>query len=62
MLVRIRWFFLGALLSLGGGAWLIGRAVRWRERLTPANLTRLAGHTAADWIDRAGAAIGGVSR
>jgi hypothetical protein len=62
MLVRIRWFFLGVLLTLSGGAWLIGRAVRWRERLTPANLTRLAGHAAADWIDRAGAAIGGAPR
>jgi hypothetical protein len=62
MLVRIRWFFLGALLTFGGGVWLLGRAVRVRERLTPANLTRLAGHAAADWIDRAGATIGGVSR
>jgi hypothetical protein len=62
MFVRIRWFFLGALLTFSGGVWLIGRAVRFRERLTPANLTRLAGHTAADWLDRTGAAIGGVSR
>ena len=43
MLVRIRWFLLGVVVTLGGGALVVGRLVRLRRRLTPANLARAAG-------------------
>ena len=48
MLVRIRWFLLGVVATIGGGAMAVGRLVQLRERLTTANLARAAGHAAAD--------------
>jgi hypothetical protein len=59
MLVRIRWFLLGVAATLGGGAWLLGRAARLRQRLTPASIARTSGHAVADLIDDLAATVGG---
>ena len=59
MLVRIRWFLLGAAASFGGGLMVLGRLVRLRRALTPANVARASGEAAAAWLDRAAAAVGG---
>jgi hypothetical protein len=57
MLVRIRWFLLGVVVTLGGGALVVGRLVRLRRRLTPANLTRASAETAVQWLERAAEAL-----
>lgn len=57
MLVRIRWFLLGAATSLGGGMLLLGRLVRLRRALTPANAARASGEAAAAWLARAADAV-----
>jgi hypothetical protein len=62
MLVRIRWFMLGALTAMGSGAWLLGRVVRLRERLTPSAVARTSGHAAADALDALATSIGGGSQ
>ncbi len=62
MLVRIRWFMLGALTAMGSGAWLLGRAVRLRERLTPTSLARASGRAAADALDAIAVSVGGGNR
>lgn len=53
MLVRIRWFLLGVMATLGGGMVAFGRIVR--RRLTPAAL----GRAAADLLDRLADSLGG---
>lgn len=64
MLVRLRWFLLGAAATAWGGAVVIGRLARLREKFTPGNLAREGGTLAADWLDRVGDSISGseVSR
>ncbi len=59
MLVRIRWFLLGVAAALGGGVVVVGRLVRLRRRLTPANLARASGDAAALWLERAAEALAG---
>jgi len=59
MLVRIRWFLLGAAVSFGGGMVVLGHLVRLRRRLTPANVARASGEAAAAWLDRTADAITG---
>ncbi|HSG79999.1 MAG TPA: hypothetical protein VLD62_10500 [Acidimicrobiia bacterium] len=59
MLVRLRWFLLGAAATAWGGVVVIGRLARLRERLTPANLAREGGTMAADWLQRLGDAVAG---
>lgn len=59
MLVRLRWFLLGAAATAWGGMVVIGRLARLRERLTPANLAREGGTFAADVLDRVGDAVAG---
>ena len=58
MLVRIRWFFLGVLATVGGGAWVLNRIVRLREQLTPRAVAVHSGLAAADALDRMAAAVG----
>lgn len=47
MLLRMRWFTLGVIASLGAVAYVANQLRLMRERLTPQNLTREAGRTAA---------------
>jgi hypothetical protein len=51
MLVRLRWFLLGALTSAGALGWLAVQVKRARERLTPANLARRGARRVADGVD-----------
>ncbi len=51
MLVRLRWFLLGALSSAGALGWLAVQVKRARERLTPANLARRGARGFADVLD-----------
>jgi hypothetical protein len=59
MLVRIRWFLFGVVVALGGGVMVVGRLVRLRRRLTPANLARACADTAARWLERAAETVAG---
>jgi hypothetical protein len=58
MLVRIRWFLLGALTTVGGGAWMLNKFARFREHLTPGGFARLSGRAAADALDRLAVSVG----
>ena len=51
MLVRLRWFVLGVLSSVGALGWLAVQVKRARERLTPANLARQGARGFADALD-----------
>jgi hypothetical protein len=51
MLVRIRWFVIGAATSLGAVAYVAGQLRRARERLTPGNLARGGARSMADMLD-----------
>ncbi|MFQ5554307.1 MAG: hypothetical protein ACE5GC_02910 [Acidimicrobiia bacterium] len=51
MLVRLRWFVLGALSSIGVLGWLAVQVKRARDKLTPANLARRGAHGFADALD-----------
>ncbi len=57
MLVRIRWFFLGALSMVGAGAYLATRLRRMRERLTGRNMARASVRSLADVLEAAGEAV-----
>jgi hypothetical protein len=57
MLVRIRWFLLGVVATLGGGMVALGRYAR--RRITLAAVGRVAARLAADALERAGDAIAG---
>jgi len=51
VIVRLRWFFLGALSSIGAIGWLVVKVKRARERLTAANLARSSVRSFADALD-----------
>jgi hypothetical protein len=53
MLVRIRWFLLGALSAAGGAVYLADQLRRAREAVTPANLARGGARSLAAAIDAA---------
>ena len=53
MFVRMRWFALGVVASLGAVAYAANQLRRVRERLTPENLVRQAGRGLADTLDAA---------
>jgi F420-0:gamma-glutamyl ligase-like protein len=53
MLLRIRWFVVGALASLGVVGYLAARLRKARERLTPSNLARHSKRAVADLLDSA---------
>ena len=52
MLLRIRWFLLGALSSLGTIAYLAVQVRRARERLSPSALARSGSRTVTTILDR----------
>ncbi|HSF85046.1 MAG TPA: hypothetical protein VLG28_05195 [Acidimicrobiia bacterium] len=53
MFVRIRWFAVGALSSLGLMAYLAAQVKRARERLSAQALARSGGRSVASLLDRA---------
>ncbi len=53
MFLRVRWFLIGALSVVGGGAYVLAKLRQMRARLTPANLRRASGSALADAIDAA---------
>jgi hypothetical protein len=53
MLLRIRWFLIGALSAAGGAVYLAEQLRRARERMTPANLARGGARSLAAAIDAA---------
>ena len=57
MLVRMRWFAIGALASFGVLAYLANQLRRARERLTARALARRAGHAVADALDAAASSM-----
>jgi hypothetical protein len=62
MLLRFRWFLIGAATSLGAAAYVASQVRRARQRLTPGNLAREGAHGVASLIDRAADRIAPVAR
>lgn len=62
MLVRIRWFLVGAVSSLGVIAYLASQIRRAREKLTPRNVARAGMQTVADALDTAARRIEAPTR
>ena len=57
MFVRVRWFMLGVVASLGAVAYMANQLRRVRERLTVANVGREAGRALAGALDSVAGAI-----
>jgi hypothetical protein len=55
MLLRIRWFIMGALASLGIIGYLAKQVRMARERMTPANIARSGMRGVADILDNTAA-------
>ena len=53
MLLRVRWFAVGVLSSLGAMAYLAAQVKRARERLNARALARSGGRSVATLLDRA---------
>ncbi len=53
MLVRIRWFVLGVVSSVGVVAYLAAQVKRARERLSAKAMARSGGRTVASMLDKA---------
>jgi hypothetical protein len=53
MLIRVRWFVLGALSGAGGAIYVVDQLRRAREALTPRNLARGGARGVASLIDAA---------
>ena len=51
MLVRIRWFVLGVLATLGGGAYVLNQLRQMREKMAPRSIARVGANGVADLID-----------
>lgn len=51
MLVRLRWFLYGMLVTLAAVTYMASQVRRARERLTPRNLARSGAGGLADWLD-----------
>jgi hypothetical protein len=62
MLVRVRWFVLGALSSMGAMAFVAAQVKKARERLTPANLARGGARSLASLLDAAADRVAPASR
>jgi hypothetical protein len=54
MLLRMRWFLLGMVSAVGGGAYVMAKLVRMRVRFSRENVIRASGLAASDAL--AGAA------
>ena len=57
MLLRIRWFIMGAAASVGLVAYLASQLKRARERMTPRNLTNSGMRGVARLLDQAADAV-----
>ncbi len=57
MLLRIRWFLIGALSMVGAGTYLLGKLRQMRARLTAANLRRASGMAVADVLGATARAV-----
>ncbi len=57
MLLRIRWFILGAVASVGFVTYLANQLRRARERLTPRNLANTGLRSVAEVLDTAADAV-----
>ncbi len=53
MFLRIRWFVVGVLSSVGAMAYLAAQVKRARERLSTASLARSGGRSVASLLERA---------
>jgi len=54
VLLRIRWFMIGAMSSVAGGAYVLVKLRQMRARMTPANVGRASALAAADALALAG--------
>jgi hypothetical protein len=54
MLLRIRWFLMGAAAAVSGGAYLAARVRRARQRFTARSAGRAAALATADLLEGAG--------
>ncbi len=57
MLLRIRWFILGAIASIGVVSYLAAQVRRAREKLTARNIVRSGMRSAAGLLDSAADAV-----
>lgn len=57
MLLRVRWFIMGVLTSVGVLAYLVAQVKAARERLTPENLARTGARSVAEVLESAAVAI-----
>lgn len=57
MFLRIRWFLVGALASLGVVSYLVAQVKKARERLTPRNLANSGLRSVANLLDSAAEAV-----
>ena len=53
MLLRVRWFLLGAVTAASGAVYVIEQLRRARERMTPENLARESARSVATLLDAA---------
>ncbi|MBT8213900.1 MAG: hypothetical protein KJP12_01665 [Acidimicrobiia bacterium] len=52
MLVRIRWFVLGALAAFGGMVYAAGQVAKAKEKMTLENVARAGARVAMDRLDK----------
>ena len=57
MLLRIRWFIMGAVASVGAFGYIINELRKARERMTPRNLANAGVRSFGRALEAAGAAI-----
>ena len=54
MFMRLRWFLLGVMATVGATAYVVSRARRLRERLSAETVVRVGALTVADLMEAAG--------
>ena len=57
MFIRVRWFFMGVLASVGALAYLAAQVKAARQRLTPENLAKTGANSLAGALESAAVAI-----
>ncbi len=57
MFVRMRWFTIGVLASVGMMAYVANQLRRARERFTPRAVARQTGHAVADALDAVASSV-----
>ncbi len=62
MFLRLRWFVIGVVTTVGGGAYVLAKLRRLRARLTPANLRKASALSLADARDAAARAVAPPAR